>query len=195
MTKPFTGFLWMGWFWSLFIYLFLPLHTGSCCPIYGRAPAPPQGYWCWAGTYPTLRYHSWRAHSENRETPGIEPGTSRSPDERSTNWANWLAWGFIVKIEADIALESWLFGFRPCSIRGQFTLPFAMKWNHNQICLIYKQGDGYMCQCSIAELPILFQPCLCPSRSIQSIYPPVRCEVHIDNCQQLTLCYLLTLNT
>ena len=59
-------------------------HTGSCCPIYGRAPAPPQGYRCCAGTYPTPGYHSWRAHSEDRETPGIEPGTSRSPDERST---------------------------------------------------------------------------------------------------------------
>ena len=31
---------------------FLPLHTGSC-PIYGRAPAPPQGYRCCAGAYPT----------------------------------------------------------------------------------------------------------------------------------------------
>ena len=26
------------------------------------------------------------------------------------------------RIEADIALESWLFGFRPCSGKGQFTL-------------------------------------------------------------------------
>ena len=26
------------------------------------------------------------------------------------------------RIEADIALESWLFGFRPCSGQGQFTL-------------------------------------------------------------------------
>ena len=25
------------------------------------------------------------------------------------------------RIEADIALESWLFGFRPCSGQGQFT--------------------------------------------------------------------------
>ena len=72
----------------LFIYLFLPLHTGSCCPIYGRAPAPPQGYRRCAGAYPAPVYHSWRAHSEDRETLGIEPGTSRSPDERSTNWAN-----------------------------------------------------------------------------------------------------------
>ena len=71
-----------------FIYLFLPLHTGSCCPIYGRAPAPPQGYRRCAGAYPTPVYHSWRTHSEDRETLGIEPGTSRSPDERSTNWAN-----------------------------------------------------------------------------------------------------------
>ena len=28
------------------------------------------------------------------------------------------------RIEADIALESWLFGFRPCSGQGQFTLPY-----------------------------------------------------------------------
>ena len=28
------------------------------------------------------------------------------------------------RIEADIALESWLFGFQPCSGQGQFTLPF-----------------------------------------------------------------------
>ena len=27
-------------------------------------------------------------------------------------------------IEADIALESWLFGFRPCSGQGQFTLQY-----------------------------------------------------------------------
>ena len=27
------------------------------------------------------------------------------------------------RIEADIALESWLFEFRPCSGQGQFTLP------------------------------------------------------------------------
>ena len=26
------------------------------------------------------------------------------------------------RIEADIALESWLFGFQPCSGQGQFTL-------------------------------------------------------------------------
>ena len=26
------------------------------------------------------------------------------------------------RIEAGIALESWLFGFRPCSGQGQFTL-------------------------------------------------------------------------
>ena len=26
------------------------------------------------------------------------------------------------RIEADIALESWLFGFRPCSGQGQFTI-------------------------------------------------------------------------
>ena len=26
------------------------------------------------------------------------------------------------RVEADIALESWLFGFRPCSGQGQFTL-------------------------------------------------------------------------
>ena len=26
------------------------------------------------------------------------------------------------RIEADIALASWLFGFRPCSGQGQFTL-------------------------------------------------------------------------
>ena len=73
-------------FYFIFIfYLFLPLHTGSCRPIYGRAPAPPQGYRRCAGAYPTPVYHSWRAHSEDRETLGIEPGTSRSPDERSTN--------------------------------------------------------------------------------------------------------------
>ena len=29
----------------------------------------------------------------------------------------------MVGIEADIALESWLFGFRPCSGQGQFTPP------------------------------------------------------------------------
>ena len=28
------------------------------------------------------------------------------------------------RIEADIALESWLFGFWPCSGQGQFTLPY-----------------------------------------------------------------------
>ena len=27
------------------------------------------------------------------------------------------------RIEADITLESWLFGFRPCSGQGQFALP------------------------------------------------------------------------
>ena len=27
------------------------------------------------------------------------------------------------QIKADIALESWLFGFRPCSGQGQLTLP------------------------------------------------------------------------
>ena len=27
------------------------------------------------------------------------------------------------RIEADIALESWLFGFRPCLGQGQLTLP------------------------------------------------------------------------
>ena len=30
------------------------------------------------------------------------------------------------RIEADIALESWLFGFRPCSGQGQFTLSAPM---------------------------------------------------------------------
>ena len=29
------------------------------------------------------------------------------------------------RIEADTALESWLFGFRPCSGQGQFTLAYA----------------------------------------------------------------------
>ena len=67
---------------------FLPLHTGSCFPIHGRAPAPPQGYRCRAGAYPTPVYHSWQAHSEGRETPGIEPLTSQAADELSTNWAN-----------------------------------------------------------------------------------------------------------
>ena len=31
------------------------------------------------------------------------------------------------KIEGDIALESWLFGFRPCSGQGQFTLLAKMR--------------------------------------------------------------------
>ena len=31
------------------------------------------------------------------------------------------------RIEADIALESWLFGFRPCSGQGQFTLLAKMR--------------------------------------------------------------------
>ena len=68
----------------LFFYLITsPLHTSSCCPIYRRAPA--QDYRCCAGAYPMPSYHSWRVHSEDWETPGIEPGTSQSPDERSTN--------------------------------------------------------------------------------------------------------------
>ena len=70
-----------------FIY-FLHLHTGSCFPTYGRAPAPPR-LPVLRGSLPHARGpHSWRAHSEDRETPGIEPGTSRSPDERSINWDN-----------------------------------------------------------------------------------------------------------
>ena len=34
------------------------------------------------------------------------------------------------RIEADIALESWLFGFQPCSGQGQFTLLslFKVRW-------------------------------------------------------------------
>ena len=32
-------------------------------------------------------------------------------------------------IEADIVLESWLFGFRPCSGQGQFTLPLHCNMN------------------------------------------------------------------
>ena len=31
------------------------------------------------------------------------------------------------RIEADIALEIWLFGFRPCSGQGQFTLPYLLQ--------------------------------------------------------------------
>ena len=31
------------------------------------------------------------------------------------------------RIEADIAFESWLFGFRPCSGQGQFTLPYLIE--------------------------------------------------------------------
>ena len=40
---------------------------------------------------------------------------------------NWfiIILGSIRIIEADIALESWLFGFRPCSGQGQFTLALA----------------------------------------------------------------------
>ena len=34
------------------------------------------------------------------------------------------------RIEADIALESWLFGFRPCSGQGQFTLTYLLKVLH-----------------------------------------------------------------
>ena len=30
------------------------------------------------------------------------------------------------RIEAYIALKSWVFGFRPCSGQGQFTLPFFL---------------------------------------------------------------------
>ena len=46
-----------------------------------------QGYRCCAEAHPTPGYHIWGAYSEDRETPGIEPGTSRSPDERSPNCA------------------------------------------------------------------------------------------------------------
>ena len=73
----------------LLYFLFIsPRPHGIMFPIYGRAPAPPQDYRCCAGAYPTPVCHIWRAHSEDRETQGIEPGTSWSPDERSTNWAN-----------------------------------------------------------------------------------------------------------
>ena len=42
-------------------------------------------------------------------------------------WMGWLrSWGSMGRIEADIALSSWLFRFRPCSEQGQFTpsLPY-----------------------------------------------------------------------
>ena len=39
----------------------------------------------------------------------------------------WMVWSWsscsVHKIGANITLESWLFGFRPCSGQGQFTLP------------------------------------------------------------------------
>ena len=70
-------------------FLFLPLHTGSLpIPFTRGLLLFLQGYRCCVGAHPTPVYHIWRAHSEDRETPGIEPRTSRSPDERSTNWAN-----------------------------------------------------------------------------------------------------------
>ena len=38
-------------------------------------------------------------------------------------WMGWLwSWGSMGRIEADIAVKSWLFGFKPCSGQGQFTL-------------------------------------------------------------------------
>ena len=38
-------------------------------------------------------------------------------------WMGWLwSWGSMGRIAAEIALESWLFGFRPCSGQGHFTL-------------------------------------------------------------------------
>ena len=32
------------------------------------------------------------------------------------------------RIKTDVALESWLFGFRPCSGQGQFTLVSGQVW-------------------------------------------------------------------
>ena len=37
------------------------------------------------------------------------------------------------RIEADIALESWLFGFRPCSGQGQFTLLVGLASHSNRV--------------------------------------------------------------
>ena len=47
-------------------------------------------------------------------------------------WMGWLwSWGSMGRIEADIALESWLFRFRPCSGQVQFSVyprPSNSKW-------------------------------------------------------------------
>ena len=59
---------------------------GSCAfPFIGGLLLLLQGCRCYSGAHPATGYHIWRAHSEDRETTGIEPGTSRSPDERCTN--------------------------------------------------------------------------------------------------------------
>ena len=52
-----------------------PLHTGSCAfPFMGGLLLLLQGCRYCAGAHSTPGYHIWRAHSEDRETSGIEPG-------------------------------------------------------------------------------------------------------------------------
>ena len=42
--------------------------------------------------------------------------------------------------EADIALQKWLFGFRPCSGQGQFTLPTYVVQDQGRLKLITSQS-------------------------------------------------------
>ena len=47
------------------------------------------------------------------------------------------------KIEADIALKGWLFGFRPCSGQGQFTLPgFPVVMVGSKTSMLYQTVAG-----------------------------------------------------
>ena len=51
----------------------------------GRTPALPAGLPECVRAHPTPGQLSWGAQSEDRQTPGIEPGTSRSPGGHSPN--------------------------------------------------------------------------------------------------------------
>ena len=71
-----------------FIYLSLLSTHGSMFFPFTGGLFLLQGYRCCAGAHPTPGYYIWVAQSGDRNSLRIEPGTSRSPDERSPNWAN-----------------------------------------------------------------------------------------------------------
>ena len=56
------------------------------------------------------------------------------------------------RIEAEIALESWLFGFWPCSGQGQFNLFSALNYNTKCLGLPLLKGQ-------LSHLKISFEFC------------------------------------